>query len=238
MADEVTIPLLPCRSIDDVLDFYRALGFDVTYQQAKPNNYAVVQRGGIELHFFSMREYDPAASYSTCYVRVLDVDTLYRAFTDGLRQKYGRLPSAGIPRIIPLKNKSGRREFIAVDPGGNWIRIGQMIDAPASEDAPSKAPLSKFARALQAAELLAESKGDYAAAAERLDAVLAQDEPVSPTERIPALVLRANLAVTMGVPALARQLLDDLRRIPLSAAEREALRDEFEKAADLEHLLR
>ncbi|MEP7191073.1 MAG: VOC family protein [Roseiflexaceae bacterium] len=104
MTGEITIPLLPCRSINDLLEFYRALGFEVTYQQAKPNNYAVVCRDGIELHFFSMREFNPATSYSSCYVRVSDVDQLYGAFTAGLRQTYGRLPSAGIPRVIPRRS--------------------------------------------------------------------------------------------------------------------------------------
>src|SRR5215204_2689779 len=120
LANEVTIPLLPCHSINEVLAFYQALGFEVTYQQERPNNYAVVQRGGIELHFFSMKSYDPAGSYSSCYVRVQDVDALYMSFCDGLRSSFGRVPPAGIPRVIPLKNKShGMREFIVVDPGGN-----------------------------------------------------------------------------------------------------------------------
>ena len=55
MTNEICIPLLPCHSIDETLTFYRALDFEVTYQQAKPNLYAVVQRGGIELHFFAMQ---------------------------------------------------------------------------------------------------------------------------------------------------------------------------------------
>jgi hypothetical protein len=54
-----------------------------------------------------MKEYDPAGSYSSCYVRVSDVDGLYKQFTDGLRQKFGRVPSAGVSRFIPLKNKAG-----------------------------------------------------------------------------------------------------------------------------------
>jgi hypothetical protein len=43
---ERTIPILPCRSIDENLDFYRALGFEVTFQQTRPNPYAVVARCG------------------------------------------------------------------------------------------------------------------------------------------------------------------------------------------------
>ena len=88
----------------------------------------IVQRGGIELQFFVLKALEPADSYSTCYVLVSDVDTLYQAFTDGLRAALGRVPSRGIPRINPLKDMSyGVRQFIVVDPGGNYIRIGQPI---------------------------------------------------------------------------------------------------------------
>jgi hypothetical protein len=43
---ERMIPIRPCRSIDDQLSFYEALGFSVTYRQKAPNVYAAVQRGG------------------------------------------------------------------------------------------------------------------------------------------------------------------------------------------------
>lgn len=39
MANETTIPLLPCRSLDDVAPFYQALGFEITYRQERPNPY-------------------------------------------------------------------------------------------------------------------------------------------------------------------------------------------------------
>jgi catechol 2,3-dioxygenase-like lactoylglutathione lyase family enzyme len=237
MTSEITIPLLPCRSIDEVLEFYRALGFEVTYQQSKPNNYAVVQRGGIELHFFSMREYEPATSYSTCYVRTRDVDSLYQAFVAGLRQKHGRLPSAGLPRVIPLKNKTGRREFIVVDPGGNWIRIGQTDNLPAGDDSAPGQAASKLARATYAATLLADSKGDYPAAASMLDSALAQAEAATPIDRLQALVFRAGLAITMGDQPLARRLLTDVRHIPLQEHEQDALQPDLERAKDLEHSL-
>jgi catechol 2,3-dioxygenase-like lactoylglutathione lyase family enzyme len=82
---ERTIPILPCRSIDEVLAFYRALGFVVIYQQERPNTYAVVARGGIELQFYVMKGFDPDGSYGSCYVLVSDVDALYEAFRSGLR---------------------------------------------------------------------------------------------------------------------------------------------------------
>lgn len=40
------VPLLPCASIDDMLTFYTALGFEQTYRQTKPNPYLAMQRAG------------------------------------------------------------------------------------------------------------------------------------------------------------------------------------------------
>jgi hypothetical protein len=82
---ERNIPILPCRSIDDQLAFYEAIGFEVTYRQKAPNLFAAVRRGPIELQFFTMKGYEPANSYSTCYVLTADVDRLYADFRDGLK---------------------------------------------------------------------------------------------------------------------------------------------------------
>jgi hypothetical protein len=240
MASEITIPLLPCRSIDEVLEFYRAIGFDVTYQQSRPNNYAVVQRGGIELHFFSMREYVPANSYSSCYVRVGDVDALCAAFVKGLREKYGRLPSAGIPRVIPLKNKAhGVREFIVVDPGGNWIRIGQVgAHSSANPEADARnAAKSNLGKAVHTAGLLADSKGDNQAAAKFLDAALADFESAPNADCVRALVARAALAVNMGDSPRAEECLHQVRGIALTDAEQIETELELQTAADLEQML-
>ena len=100
------IPVLPCRSLAENLEFYRALGFAVTFHQQHPNPYAAVERGDIELHLFSMKAYDPAQSYSTCYILTTDVEALYAAFSSGLRAALGRLPTRGLPRIGPLRDMS------------------------------------------------------------------------------------------------------------------------------------
>jgi hypothetical protein len=99
---EKTIPILPCRTIHPVLDFYTVLGFEVTYQQKSPNPYAVVERGGIQLHFFGMKSYEPAESYSTCCIQTDDVDGLHGVFRTRLKAAYGRIPTRGLPRIGPL----------------------------------------------------------------------------------------------------------------------------------------
>jgi catechol 2,3-dioxygenase-like lactoylglutathione lyase family enzyme len=233
---ERTIPILPCRSIDDVLAFYRALGFAVTYQQARPNTYAVVVRGGIELQFFVLKELDPAASYSTCYVLVGDVDGLYESFRAGLAAAFGRVPSRGVPRIGPLRDMSyGVRQFIVVDPGGNYIRIGQPI---ATKPALTVETDGRLERALEAAITLADSRSDAAAAAKVLDSAFRDDPPLAGSVAVRALILRADVAFRMGDPAAARARLEDATTIDVPAAEREALGDDLRRAEELEEALR
>lgn len=103
---ERSIPILPGQSTDEQLAFYEAIGFEVTYRQKAPNVFAAVRRGPVELQFFTMKGYEPANSYSTCYVLTADVDRRYAEFRDGLKRALGRVPSRGIPRIGALNDMS------------------------------------------------------------------------------------------------------------------------------------
>ena len=232
---ERTIPILPCRSIDEVLDFYRALGFTVTYQQERPNTFAVVVRGGIELQFFVMKGFDPAGSYSTCYVLVSDVDGLYEAFRSGLQAATGRVPTRGIPRIGALRDMSyGVRQFIVVDPGGNYIRIGQPIEA---RPTPTVASAGRLERALVAAITLADSKGDDQAAAKVLDSAFADEPPVAGATAVRALIVRADLAYRMGDLEASRARLAEARAIGADAQSDSAIADELRRAVELDDQL-
>ena len=51
MADETTIPLHPCVSLDETLTFYLTLGSEVTHEQTTSYMDGAVQRGGVMLHF-------------------------------------------------------------------------------------------------------------------------------------------------------------------------------------------
>jgi catechol 2,3-dioxygenase-like lactoylglutathione lyase family enzyme len=232
---ERTIPILPCRSIDENLDFYRALGFEVTFQQTRPNPYAVVARGDIELHFFAMKTYQPTESYSTCYITTTDVDGLYDAFRRGLQAALGKVPTRGLPRIGPVKNMSyGVRQFLVTDPGGNTLRIGQPI---ADSFGHTEAPHERFARALHTAALLGDSKGDHPAAAKLLDRILASEATRSATEQVQALVLRADMAIRMDDRARAERLLGDARKIQLTSEDRAAIGDDLRRAEELAEAL-
>jgi catechol 2,3-dioxygenase-like lactoylglutathione lyase family enzyme len=228
---ERTIPILPCRSIDDVLAFYEALGFAVTYRQERPNTYAVVARGAIEVQFFVLKDLEPAASYSTCYVLTSDVDGLYGAFTAGLRASLGRVPTRGIPRIGPVRDMSyGVRQFIVVDPGGNYIRIGQPIEA---RPLPTAETAGRLERALVAAVTLADSRSDDAGATKVLDAAFAEDPPTAGAVAVRALVLRADVAHRLGDDAGARRFLRDARAIELDEAGAGEAADDLRRAEEL-----
>jgi hypothetical protein len=113
MPNEVTIPILPCRQLDDSIPFYEALGFKGTYCQNRPNPYAVVVREDIQIHLFAMDDFDPEQSYGSVIVAVPDPDELYEDFAAGPRAVYGKLPSAGIPRILRPRKSRARYEASA-----------------------------------------------------------------------------------------------------------------------------
>ncbi|OEV27753.1 bleomycin resistance protein [Streptomyces nanshensis] len=229
---EKTIPILPCQFIQPVLDFYTALGFEVTFQQKSPNPFAVVERGGIELQFFGMKKYEPTESFSTCYVLTDDVDTLYEEFRAGLKAAYGRVPTRGLPRIGPLKDMSyGVRQFLMSDPGGNCIRIGKKT----SEDQHHRpAPKETFARALHNAALFADSHEDPLGAAKIIDRVLRlEDEQPTRVQLLRLLVLRADVAGRLGDDERAVALLEEAAAVQLPDGERESVRDDLARLAEL-----
>ncbi|MFJ1737366.1 VOC family protein [Streptomyces microflavus] len=233
---EKTIPLLPCRTelIQSVVDFYTALGFETTHLQKSPYVYAVVERGAVEIQLYGMREYDPAASHSSCYVLTDDVDGLHTAFRAGLKAAYGRIPTRGLPRIGPLKDMSyGVRQFLTTDPTGNTIRVGQVISGDSAEEA-SSAPKETFARALHMADLFADSKQDYPGAAKIIDRVLdLEDEQPTPVQRVQLLVLRGDIAQRVGDAEAARAWLEAAGAVQLGAEERETARDALARLGDL-----
>lgn len=118
--NDIAIPILPSRSLSDTLAFFRRLGFEGEIHSH--GDYAILTRGTVELHFFTHRELRPAESSAMCYIRVMDVDSVYRAFASA------QLPQRGIPRMDAIGDKPwGLREFAIVDPDGTLLRIGQIL---------------------------------------------------------------------------------------------------------------
>ncbi len=182
VANEVTIPLLPCSSIDEVAEFYVMLGFTITHRRYRPTPYLSVRREEIQLHFFGIRGFDPSTSYSSCLVQVEDVRELFDAFADGMRAVYGKVLSSGIPRMT----RPRRDGFLFVDPGGNWVRVVPAVPEP-------EPVRNGLARALHSAVTLAGSHGAERRALRILEGALARERDASEDDLALALEFREEL---------------------------------------------
>ena len=117
-------PILPSRDLGATAAFYARLGFEEV--GLWPDEYLIVMRGEVGLHFVCDPGMDPYSTASACYLYVEDADALYA--------EYSRLdlPSEGIPRLhgLPEDTDYGLREFALVDHDGNLLRIGSFLADP------------------------------------------------------------------------------------------------------------
>jgi catechol 2,3-dioxygenase-like lactoylglutathione lyase family enzyme len=232
MANERTYPCLPCRDIDESIAFYESLGFKRTYRQTRPNPYAVVALEEIQIHLFGIEGFNPEDSYGSVIVTVPNPDSLYQGFAAGLRKTYGKLPVAGIPRILRPRKKYGTvRGFSVVDPGGNWLRISKLGQSE-QEDSAEKA--EGLAQIIYVAARLGDAHGDEALALKTLESGLTRfGTTAGAMELARAHLYRAELAVRIKDHELARSSLTAASSLELTDDEKTALTDEFAHATEL-----
>ncbi len=112
-------PILPARNLSETLAFWRRLGFACELDHP---DYLIVERDGVELHFFLSPDHDPTTCDAGAYLRLTDLVAL-----DAEWGALG-LPDAGIPRLIRVADKPwGMRELAVIDPDGNLIRAGSAL---------------------------------------------------------------------------------------------------------------
>ena len=233
MANERTYPLLPCADLDESIAFYESLGFKKTYRQVRPNPYAVVALEEIQIHLFGMDSFNPADSYGSVLIAVPDPDSLYRDFAAGLRKTYGKLPVAGIPRILRPRKKYGTvRGFSVVDPGGNWLRIYRLGETEQEDSAEKAEGLTQI---IYVAARLGDAHGDEALALKTLENGLARFPDAEAVDLARAYLYRAELAVRTENHELARSSLSAAQSLELNDDERAALADEFAHVTELVH---
>jgi catechol 2,3-dioxygenase-like lactoylglutathione lyase family enzyme len=235
MSDESAIPVFPCASPDETLEFYQALGFEVTYRQIKPYVYLALKRGGFDLHFVAGGKPDPEGGSATCLVMVDAIEPYHRAFAEALKGKLGRVPTAGLPRITRLRE--GQSRFTLVDPTGNSILF--IARAEPDYEYPDKESWSKLTpmeRALATAANFRDMRGKDAQAAGALDLALRKNPDAPPVERARVLAARVELALAMGDASRARSAREELAAMVLTDEERERYRDEFQAVEAVERL--
>lgn len=229
-----TVPILPCRELDDVVPFYLALGFEVTYRQQRPNPYVCFARDGLDLHFFALDGFEPEGSLGNVIVLVPDAGDLYDAFAAGLRSAYGKLPVAGLPRITRPRRKQGTSGgFSVVDPGGNWLRVSTAGDPGDSGDSAEGESAGRLERVLRSAARQGDARGNESAAIAVLQAGLVRHADATPVERVPVLVYLAELLVRSGEPERAAEVLADVRSLPLDDEATKEVAVDLAAAAEL-----
>lgn len=100
-------------------DFYiNKLGFQhfggVDYE-----DYLMVEKDKIQIHFFEFKELDPKENYGQVYIRTDDIDSLYKSLVE---RKISIHPNGH------LSTKPwGQKEFSIVDPDNNLLTFGQSM---------------------------------------------------------------------------------------------------------------
>ena len=221
-----TIPLLPSAAIEETLEFWKALGFETTYQQRSPNSYATMKNGNYELHFYGLSSLKPEDNFTMCVVNVPEVEDLHQRFSGRIRTLLGKVPTRGFPRISRMR--PGQTRFTVTDTAGNSVYFIKAGDEDhAIGEAYKEADQTEWQRTLNMVARLRDYHLDDAKAAKVLDVALARTDPDGSSDYAYALAARIDLAVAMEDIDLVPDLLTRLTNMPLSADDREELRREF-----------
>jgi hypothetical protein len=218
--------------LKNTLDFYRTLGYAVTYEQTRPYVYGAVEADGCALHFGSEpKGTELPAEQVGCLVMLDDVATRHRAFTAALRARYGKVPAKGCPRITRFR--PGQSRFTVVDPVGNSVIYIQR-DEPEEIEYGGSRELDGLARVLDNARILRDFKNDDRAAVRVLEVGLGRfGAEATRVDKARALAALVELAVAMADSGRAEELRAELRAMELSEGERAAVADELRAGADL-----
>ena len=113
------VPKLPMRSKTITKEYYvNRLGFRLS-GTSDFEEYLMVQREDIQIHFFLFETLDPKENYGQVYIRTDDIDGFYRSILD-----------VGVPIHPngPLQVKPwGQKEFSLLDPDNNLLTFGQPV---------------------------------------------------------------------------------------------------------------
>lgn len=146
---ERAVPILTVVDLDEAAGFYARLGFEVESWYRSHDYVIMKRRPSTELHLSRLPDHDPHVTAGSIYLRVTDPQSLY----DSLRAELARegvlslAPASGLTpeltaelrarvatgerlvRLHEIEDKPwGMREFTVVDPAGNAVRVGQVLD--------------------------------------------------------------------------------------------------------------
>jgi hypothetical protein len=112
-------PKLPMRNKAITKNFYiNQLGFE-EFGIADFDGYLMVQKDQIQIHFFEFTTINSVENYSGVYIRVQDIESIYRNFLNN---------GVAIHPNGPLEIKPwGQKEFSILDPDNNLLTFGESL---------------------------------------------------------------------------------------------------------------
>jgi len=111
-------PKLPMRNQARTKEFYiDQLGFQQFGNDYE--EYLMVQKDNVQIHFFEFKELDPKENYGQVYVRTDEIDQLYQSMVESKLT----IHPAGHLQTKPW----GQKEFAMLDPDNNLLTFGQSI---------------------------------------------------------------------------------------------------------------
>ncbi|MFD4244010.1 glyoxalase [Streptomyces sp. NPDC058525] len=232
-ANETTVPVMPCAAVDETLEFYQALGFEVIHQQKKPYVYLAFAWSGFELHFGGAPAHlDPSQEDGGgCLVIVDAVAPYHAAFTHAMRKAYGKVLAKGRPRITRFR--PGASRFTLVDPSGNSIIFIQR-DEPAELEYGGSKQLEGLAKALDNARIFSEFKTDDRTALKALTVALRKYGHSAPAvDQARALATMIELATALDEHDRIDQWRRQLAEMDLTETEKQLVEGTLENGAEL-----
>ena len=111
------IPKLPMRNRSLTKEFYlNQLSFELISDYG---DYILLKKDEIEIHFFEFKTLNPLENYGQVYIRVVDIDKLYKTLLDNIIAIHPN----GHLEVKPW----GQKEFSLLDPDNNLLTFGQAI---------------------------------------------------------------------------------------------------------------
>ncbi|MCR8844292.1 hypothetical protein NQ117_11405 [Paenibacillus sp. SC116] len=236
-----TIPIFNCDYdlFDTHLEFYTAMGFEMSYYQKAPYRFSSVQKDGIgEFSFYGVKKFEEEGNIGGCYVVVPNIRSIYEELKANLKAYYGKIPSKGTPRFSRLNQTAEDWRVNITDPAGNTIIIGESLGDSTTlmkkEDERVKALESKFEKAYTQAYRFAYSKEDYLAARNTIEAALLKfKEDVTNELLFKAKVLQTEIYVLLGQADKANDALQEVEKITLTADEQANVKESIERLQEL-----
>jgi uncharacterized glyoxalase superfamily protein PhnB len=106
-------PGMPSTDIERTIEHYARLGFAATMVR---DEFAILERDGVELHFAFKPNHDPARTAMWIYIRVKDADAFYHD-----------MKAAGVDLNEPHDTDYRMREIAHIDPDNNLILFGSTL---------------------------------------------------------------------------------------------------------------